>query len=98
LQFDKGVQGELLSFGPGYTESLGSPELRSLISSLCTKSTPEIFFVHFCSEKPIFNFINVVFNQGDEIIVPSPSYQSLDWVARSIGAIAIECKSSSKHS
>ena len=98
LQFDASAQDKLLSLGLGYTESLGSPELRTQISSLYTKASSENIIVHAGAEEPIFNFMNVVLNEGDEIVVPTPSYQSLGEVARSIGAKVIEWKSSSKHS
>lgn len=98
LQFDEGAQDKLLSLGLGYTESLGSPELRTQVASLYAKASFESIIVHAGSEEPIFNFMNVALNQGDEIIVPAPSYQSLGEVARSIGAKVIEWESSSKNS
>jgi len=98
LQLEQGAQEALLSLRLGYTESLGSLELRTEISSLYTKSSAENIIVHSGAEEPIFNFMNVALKPGDEIIVHSPSYQSLCEVARSIGAKVIEWQGDSKNS
>ena len=98
LQLEQGAQEEFLSLWLGYTESLGSPELRTEIASLYTRASAENIIVHTGAEEAIFNFMNVVLNPGDEIIVHSPSYQSLSEVARSIGARVIEWQGDPEHS
>jgi aspartate/methionine/tyrosine aminotransferase len=98
LQLEQGAQEEFLSLRLGYTESLGSPELLAEISSLYIKATAENIIVHSGAEEAIFNFMNVTLKPGDEIIVHSPSYQSLAEVARSIGARVIEWQGNPKHS
>lgn len=92
LKFDQIAQDKLSSLWLGYTESLGSPELRTQIVSLYKKTSSENIIVHAGAEEAIFNFMNVVLNAGDQIIVHSPYYQSLGEVARSIGASVIEWK------
>ncbi len=99
LKFEENSQDEFLSLRLGYTESLGSPELRTQIASLYEKSiTHENINVHAGAEEAIFNFMNVVLDAGDEIIVHSPHYQSLGEVARSIGAIVKEWKGDQRKS
>ncbi len=101
--------GELLSLEPdagerfhalwlGYTESLGSLELRSAIASLYNKISADDILVHAGAEEAIFNFMNVVLDPGDHIIVHSPYYQSLGDVARGIGAEVSEWKGNPQHS
>ncbi len=98
LQFEPSAQDELSSLWLGYTESLGSPELRTRISSLYENSSSDNIMVHSGAEEAIFNFMNVVLEAGDQIIVHSPYYQSLGEVARSIGASVIEWKAEPERS
>jgi len=69
----------------GYTESLGSPALRTEISKLYETIDPEHILVHTGAEEAIFIFMNTMFRAGDHIIVHSPGYQSLAEVARAAG-------------
>ena len=69
----------------GYTESQGSPALRTEISKLYETTNPEHILVHTGAEEAIFNFMNSVFESGDHIIVHSPGYQSLAEAARAAG-------------
>ncbi len=92
LKFEQNAQDELSSLWLGYTESLGSPELRTQIAALYKKALSEDIIVHAGAEEAIFNFMNVVLDVGDQIIVHSPYYQSLGEIARSIGASVIEWK------
>ncbi|MEW5734646.1 MAG: aminotransferase class I/II-fold pyridoxal phosphate-dependent enzyme [Thermodesulfobacteriota bacterium] len=88
---------ELLAFSPdagerfdslwlGYTESQGAPSLRRAIAALYGQVAEEEILVHAGAEEAIFNFMNVVLEPGDRIVVHTPCYQSLAEVARSIGA------------
>ena len=98
LKFEQNAQDKLLSLWLGYTESLGSPELRTQVASLYKKTSIENIIVHAGAEEAIFNFMNVVLDAGDEIIVHSPYYQSLGEVARSIGASVKEWKGNPENS
>jgi len=69
----------------GYTESLGNPELREEISKLYDNTTPDDIIVFSGAEEGIFIFMNVLLEQGDEIIVQAPCYQSLTEVAEGLG-------------
>ncbi len=91
--------GDLLAFEPdatdrfqshwlGYTESLGSPELRHEISALYTHAhvTAHDILVFTGAEEAIFVCLNAALEAGDHVIVHAPGYQSLYEVARAIGA------------
>lgn len=69
----------------GYTESQGSPTLRTEISKLYKTIQPEDILVHTGAEEAIFIFMNTTFQNGDHVIVHSPGYQSLAEVARGAG-------------
>ncbi|MDP3478489.1 MAG: aminotransferase class I/II-fold pyridoxal phosphate-dependent enzyme [Desulfoprunum sp.] len=90
LQKEPEAHERFLSLRLGYTESLGSPELRQEIASLYRQSSPEHILVHAGAEEAIFNCMHATLEPGDTIIVHSPYYQSLGEVARSIGAEVIE--------
>jgi len=92
FQLEPDARDRFFSLRLGYTESLGSPELREQIASLYRSTSSEQILVHSGAEEAIFNFMNVTLDSGDQIIVHSPYYQSLGEVARSIGADVIEWK------
>ena len=69
----------------GYTESQGSPALRTEISKFYETVDPEHILVHTGAEEAIFIFMNTMFQSGDHVIVHSPGYQSLAEVARAAG-------------
>jgi len=98
LQMEPGARDRFLSLGLGYTESTGSPELRREIASLYEENTPDHILVHSGAEEAIFNFMNVMLQPGDHIIVHSPFYQSLGEVARSIGAEVVAWEGDSARS
>jgi aspartate/methionine/tyrosine aminotransferase len=74
----------------GYTDSLGSIDLRREITTLYEHITSDQVLVHAGAEEAIFNFMNIALSPGDHIIVHAPYYQSLGEVARSIGAEVTE--------
>ncbi len=90
LRFDPDAQKRFLSLWLGYTESIGSPELRQAIASLYTHNSLEHILVHAGAEEAIFNFMQVALQPGDHVIVHTPHYQSLGEIARSIGAKVTE--------
>ena len=69
----------------GYTESMGSPSLRTEICGLYRDVRPEQVLVHTGAEEAIFLFMQTVLKAKDHVIVHWPCYQSLAEVARSIG-------------
>lgn len=85
LSFEEGAEEALLSQGLGYTEVPGAPELREIISTLYTTLDAENIIVHAGAQEPIFNFMNVLLDEGDHVISQFPIYQSLFEVANAIG-------------
>lgn len=69
----------------GYTESLGSPELRSEIAGIYRTISADEVLVFAGAEEAIFAFMNVVLATGDHLIAHDPCYQSLHEVARASG-------------
>lgn len=81
----------------GYTDSRGNLELRKLIATLDQHINSEQILVHAGAEEAIFNFMHVVLDPGDHVIVHAPYYQSLGEIARSIGTSVTEWKADSQH-
>ncbi|MHA1672150.1 MAG: aminotransferase class I/II-fold pyridoxal phosphate-dependent enzyme, partial [Promethearchaeota archaeon] len=69
----------------GYTESEGSPLLRSEIANLYQNQDIENILCFAGAEEGIFILMNCLLNPGDHIIVQYPAYQSLFEIARTIG-------------
>ncbi len=92
LSLESGSTDSLSTLRLGYTESRGDPALRSEIAKLYDTLSPDHVLVHAGAEEAIFNFMNVVVQPGDRVIVHSPYYQSLGAIARRIGAEVIEWK------
>jgi aspartate/methionine/tyrosine aminotransferase len=87
---------DLLSFEPdaaekfsqvwlGYTESQGSPTLRTEIGRIYETVQPADVLVHTGAEEAIFLFMHAALKADDHVIVHAPHYQSLSEAARSIG-------------
>ena len=90
FDLDKNAEKDFKKLRLGYTESPGSSALRFEISKLYTNSTPEDIIVFAGAEEGIFIFMNVLLEQGDNIIVQTPCYQSLYEVANAIGCDVYE--------
>jgi aspartate/methionine/tyrosine aminotransferase len=69
----------------GYTDSQGSPALRTEICKLYETIQPDEILVHTGAQEAIFLFMFATFKEYDHVIVHSPAYQSLTEVARSAG-------------
>ncbi|MFU2208595.1 aminotransferase class I/II-fold pyridoxal phosphate-dependent enzyme [Solidesulfovibrio sp. C21] len=69
----------------GYTDSRGAPELREAIAGLYTTISPDDVLVHVGAEEAIYTFMQAALAPGDEVVVPTPCYQSLSDVAGSLG-------------
>ena len=68
----------------GYTETKGHPELRRDISTIYSNISSENLMVCTGAQEPIYLFSQGVLNSGDEVIVQSPCYQSLESVPESL--------------
>jgi aspartate/methionine/tyrosine aminotransferase len=85
LRYEPTAEEEFKQLWLGYTESAGQPELRHEISKLYQFIQPDQVLVHSGAEEAIFNFMNVLLEPGDHVIVHYPGYQSLMAVASAIG-------------
>lgn len=85
LSMEEGATEEFLSEGLAYTEVPGSEALRTVIASLYDTMSPDNILVHAGAQEPIFNFMNVILDEGDHIVSQFPIYQSLFEVAHAIG-------------
>lgn len=90
FDLDKNAEKDFKKLRLGYTEYPGSSALRFEISKLYTDSTPDDIIVFAGAEEGIFIFMNVLLEQGDNIIVQAPCYQSLYEVANAIGCNVYE--------
>ncbi len=98
LSFEPGAGAEFLNVWLGYTEVPGNPVLRKAISDLYTTMVPENIIVHAGAQEPIFNFMNVLLDEGDHVISQFPIYQSLFEVANAIGCeVSKWCLEQGKH-
>lgn len=98
LALEPGATERFFSLWLGYTESLGDPRLRQVITTLYERIAADQVLVHAGAEEAIFNFMNVALSSGDHVIVHAPYYQSLGEVARSIGAEVSEWRGDPAHS
>jgi aspartate/methionine/tyrosine aminotransferase len=85
LALEEGAAEKFQNVWLGYTESLGSPSLRTEIAQVYSTTQPEDVLTFSGAEEAIFIFMNVVLKENDHVIVHAPSYQSLSEVAKSIG-------------
>ncbi len=92
LDLEAGAAEKLLDLNLGYTETKGAPELRRDISTIYQEITPEDLLVCSGAQEPIFLFSQAMLKAGDEVIVQSPCYQSLQSVPESLGCSVKEWK------
>jgi aspartate/methionine/tyrosine aminotransferase len=85
LALEDGARERFESLWLGYTESRGSPELRTAIAARYDHLGADQILVHAGAEEAIFNFMHVALAPGDHVVVHAPCYQSLAEVARAIG-------------
>ena len=76
----------------GYTETKGAPELRRDIATIYKEISAEDLLVCSGAQEPIFLFSQAMLKAGDEVIVQSPCYQSLQSVPESLGCKVVEWK------
>ncbi len=86
LALEPGSQERFQNLWLGYTESSGSPALRSEICRIYTVIEPQQVLVHSGAEEAVFLFMNAVLGPGTHAVVHWPCYQALFETARSTGA------------
>lgn len=85
LSLEKGAEDTFLNGWLGYTETKGSSKLREDISAIYSKIKAKDITVCTGAQEPIFLVSHAILKPGDEVIVQSPCYQSLQSVPESIG-------------
>ena len=77
---------ELINIPMGYGYTQGSPELREKISSLYKCFDYKNILVTSGSSEAIFLTALLMLSEGDELIMMTPNYLSINGIAKSIGA------------
>ena len=85
LDMEEGAMDKFHNLWLGYTDTKGHAELRRDIATIYTNNTAEDLLVCTGAQEPIFLFAQANLSAGDEVIVQSPCYQSLQSVPESIG-------------
>lgn len=85
LTLEDGSEDAFLSVHLGYTETKGHPELRRDIATIYSYIQAEDITVCTGAQEPIFLLSHAILAPGDEVIVQTPCYQSLQSVPESIG-------------
>jgi len=92
LSFEEGAEEAFHSIWLGYTETKGNPKLREDISTIYSNIKADNITVCTGAQEPIFLVSHAIFQPGDEVIVQSPCYQSLQSVPESIGCKVLNWK------
>jgi len=82
LEYEPGMEKELLHTWLGYTKVSGDPELRKLVAGLYTTIDENQILTHCGAQEAIFDFMNAILEKGDHVISMFPTYQSLYEVAQ----------------
>jgi len=86
LAMEEGAAEAFQNLWLGYTETQGHPALRKGIANIYTNISVNDMLVCTGAQEPIFLFAQANIEAGDEVIVQSPCYQSLESVPESLGA------------
>lgn len=84
LALEEGSVDKFHNLWLGYTETKGHPELRRDISLIYNQISSEDLLVCTGAQEPIFLFSRANLRAGDEVIVQTPCYQSLQSVPESL--------------
>lgn len=85
LALEEGAAEAFAALRLGYSETAGGPGLRAEIASLYEGIAADDVLVFSGAEEAIFVFMNAALSAGDQLIVHSPCYQSLESVAKAAG-------------
>ena len=94
LALEPDASERLLAQRLGYTESVGSPELRAAISPIYETVSPDDVVVVAAAEEAIFVAYHALLEPGDHVVVETPCYESALQVGRSTGASVTEWRRS----
>ncbi|MFK7946544.1 MAG: aminotransferase class I/II-fold pyridoxal phosphate-dependent enzyme [Saprospiraceae bacterium] len=84
LALENGAAERFNNLWLGYTETSGHPKLKESIASIYTEINSENLIACSGAQEPIFLFAQANLNAGDEVIVQTPCYQSLQSVPESL--------------
>ncbi len=81
-----------------YTPTTGIPELKSAIASVLARERglsyrPEQIAVTCGAKQALFNILQVLVQEGDEVLIPSPYWVSYPEMVRLAGAAPVEVRS-----
>lgn len=85
LALEEGAADAFQNLWLGYTETKGHPDLRRDIAAIYDNITTEDLLVCTGAQEPIFLFSQAILQAGDEVIVQSPCYQSVESIPESLG-------------
>ena len=86
LDLEPGAAERLEGLRLGYTEVLGSVELRAVIAGLYAETGPDAVVAFAAAEEGVFAVETALLAPGDHAVVETPCYESALAVARSTGA------------
>lgn len=90
LALEEGAQEKFNNLWLGYTETKGHPELRKDIATTYEVLTDENLLVCTGAQEPIFLFCQAMLSVGDEVIVQTPCYQSVQSIPESMGCKVLD--------
>ncbi len=90
LALEAGAQEKFNNLWLGYTETKGHPELRRDIAATYEHITTEDLLVCTGAQEPIFLFSQALLKPGDEVIVQTPCYQSVQSIPESMGCKVVD--------
>ncbi|MFK7980631.1 MAG: aminotransferase class I/II-fold pyridoxal phosphate-dependent enzyme [Saprospiraceae bacterium] len=90
LALEEGAQEKFNNLWLGYTETKGHPELRRDIAATYDNISAENLMVCTGAQEPIFLFSQAILKAGDEVIVQTPCYQSVQSIPESMGCKVLD--------
>lgn len=90
LAMEEGAQEKFNNLWLGYTDTKGNSELRRDISATYNNISDEDLLVCTGAQEPIFLFCQALLKTGDEVIVQTPCYQSVQSIPESMGCKVLD--------
>lgn len=93
---DEDQQSSLLNFRLGYGAFAGLEELRHLIGQTYTTIKKDDVLIFSGASEAIYTFMRTTLDPGDEVVIQSPIFNSLQGTARAIGCKVIDWQPTDK--
>lgn len=84
LAYEPGSEEGFMDQWLGYTETWGDPQLRAEVARLYKTMGSENILIFHGAQEAIFDYMNVILDEGDHMIAQFPNYQSAYEVANTI--------------